>query len=94
MSDKFDEAINSLNRAMEEANENSIKENIPLQTTNNCLDAAAMAQQKHCAIQLALSSMICVDVQKDLAAGKKALERIITVCKQLRDIVDSVKSWL
>ena len=94
MSDKFDEAINSLNGVMEEANENSIKENIPMRTTNKCLDAAAMAQQKHCAIQLALSSKICVDVKEDLAAGKKTLERLITLSKQLREIVDSVKSWL
>ena len=92
MSNKLVEAVKKLKEIMEETEKDSIKQNIPTATAKKSEDTVALADQKLCAIQLAIEEKNIINFQEEISAGKEALDSVEAVRKSLSTIVKFVKA--
>ena len=92
MSNKLVVAVKKLKKIMEETEKDSIKQNIPTATAKKSEDTVALADQKLCAIQLAIEEKNITNFQEEISAGKEALDSVEAVRKSLSTIVKFVKA--
>ena len=71
MSNKLVVAVKKLKEIMEETEKDSIKQNIPTATAKKSEDTVALADQKLCAIQLAIEQKTIIDFQEDFQLENK-----------------------
>ena len=92
MSNKLVVAVKKLKEIMEETEKDSIKQNIPTATAKKSEDTVALADQKLCAIQLAIEEKNIINFQEEISAGKEALDSVEAVRTSLSTIVKFVKA--
>ena len=91
MSNKLVGAVKKLKDIMKETENESIKQNIPLATAKRSEDTLASADQKICAIQLAIDEKHTINFQEEISAGKDLLENVEGMRKSLSTIIKFVK---
>ena len=92
MSNKLVVAVKKLKEIMEETKKDSIKQNIQTATAKKSEDTVALADQKLCAIQLAIDENHSINFQEEISAGKELQDNIDAVRKSLSTIVKFVKA--